>query len=109
MDISKHAYKRAKSRLGWKKNTLYRMSKKAIYEGVTFKECHGDLRSYLKERQLSDSHSNHLRVYGQNLYLFHNVTLITIYELPNDLKKMAIEQQRKIKKEKENESYHKTA
>jgi hypothetical protein len=83
--ITKHAYDRAKERLGWKKATLKRMVDRVLEEGVTHKETNGQLRKYLNHLYRQKGKANNMRIYGDVIFVFHGKTLITIFKLPTEL------------------------
>jgi len=85
--ITKHAYKRAKERLSWKKKTLNRMATKAYAEGVTHRSAKGHLKGYIGKLFIQHKTANNIRVYGQDVYLFNAICLITIFRIPNNLLK----------------------
>ena len=60
LKITKHAYKRAKKRLGWSKKTLDRMAEK-IYNEI---KAEDDGRA---------------RIYGDFIYVFDGIKLVTVY------------------------------
>ena len=83
--ITKHAYDRAKERLGWKKSTLKRMTDRVIENGVTHRETNGHLRKYLNKLYHQKGKANNMRIYGDVIFVFHGKTLITIFKLPTNL------------------------
>lgn len=85
LKASSHAYDRAKERLGWKSSVLERMMEKAFEEGLRHKDTKGRLRRYLDKMYLKYKSGNNMRIYGENLFIFENATLITIYRLDNGL------------------------
>lgn len=85
--ITKHAYKRAKERLGWKKKPLDKMAEKAYREGITHKKTKGLLRKYITKQWFMHKKINNPRIYGENIYFFCDNKLITLYQLPTNLKR----------------------
>lgn len=85
--ITKHAYDRAKERLKWKSKVLNKMAEKAFLEGIRHKDTKGSLMRYLTKLWFNYKHCNNVRIYGENIFLFCDNRLITIYQLPNDLRK----------------------
>lgn len=94
MIITKHAYKRAKERLGWKKQSLKRTAHIALRSGIRHNQLTGQINRYVSRLYLTHKNCNNIRIYGQNVFMFKNVTLITIFRVPNNLikylKKMKI-------------------
>ena len=80
-----HAYKRAKERLRWKPKVLDKMMCKAFNEGVCHNQTKGSLNKYITKVWFRNRICNNIRIYGENLYLFKNRTLITIYKLDNKM------------------------
>ncbi|MGV6830291.1 MAG: hypothetical protein ACWA5P_01855 [bacterium] len=85
MIITTHAYGRAKERLSWKKPTLERMAERALLNGKTHAQSRGRLKKYIDKLWFKNKTANNIKIYGQNLYIFHGSTLITLYRLPNNL------------------------
>jgi hypothetical protein len=85
MDVSSHAYERAKDRLSWGKDTVDRMSERAWVTGVTPSDIKGRLKSYLDGKLNSYVGIEHLRIYGEYIYFYAHDCLVTIYRLPSDL------------------------
>ena len=89
MKITKHAYDRGKDRLGWKKNTLRRMSKRAWRRGLTYLDTKGKIRDFVNDKKKNYPFVDAIRIYGENIYFFSEDKLITVYRLNNDLAKLA--------------------
>lgn len=87
--ITEHAYQRAKERLGFGRAAVDKMASKAFYDGVVHKQAKGRLKKYFDRLYFEYRTANNIRVYGENVFLFSGQTLITVYQLPNDLKKLA--------------------
>ena len=87
--ISAHAYERANERLSWSKPILDKMALKAYEQGKKHSETKSHLNKYISKLYLQYRSANNTRVYGENVYIFSNETLITVYKLPNDLIKYA--------------------
>lgn len=85
--ITEHAYERAKERLGWKTKALDKMAERAFLKGIKHRDTKGGLMRYLTKLWFSYKHCNNVRIYGENIFFFCDNKLITIYQLPNDLRK----------------------
>lgn len=85
MKITDHAYDRAKDRFRWKKKTIERMAKRALENGMSHKDTKGSLRKYFSGLWDKNKSANNIRIYGENVYLFSGVTLITLYRIPGSL------------------------
>ena len=80
--ITNHSKKRANQRAGLTKNQVATMTKKAIEYGITHSEAKGSLKSWMDSEYLKDKTANNCRLYANNLYIFHNYTLITVLDAP---------------------------
>lgn len=96
IEFTSHSIDRARSRLGLSRLSLARLAQRAFHGGITHqdKSACGDLNRYLRAVCRSDTPANNLRVYGEHLFLFKDAVLLTVYELPAELK-------RKLNKNKE--------
>ena len=85
--ITKHAGKRVKERTGVGKSEdkIQRLAEKALERGYTHAQTKGNLRKILDKHFLSHKTANNMRVYGGNLYIFRNRTLITVIPLPSNI------------------------
>jgi hypothetical protein len=81
-----HAENRAKERCGLNKKTTERMAKIAYEKGLKHSDCSGRLRKYITSLYFYNQSANQIRVYGDKVYIFYNEILITIMNLPNNLK-----------------------
>lgn len=85
LQASQHAYDRAKKRFKWKPETLDKMMAKAYHEGIRHSQTKGSLKKYISGLYLRYKKANNIRIYGQNVYLFRNKKLITLYRIDNSL------------------------
>lgn len=85
--ISEHAFDRAKERLGMDRKAFETLALKAFVSGMKHGECKGRLNKYITKLFMQNGTANNTRIYGEIIYLFSGNTLITVYQLPNDLKK----------------------
>lgn len=83
--ITKHAKKRAKERCGLNDKSITRMADKILENGVQHKDCTGCLKRWVDGLFLESKKANNIRLYGDKAYLFHDMTLITIIQIPNNL------------------------
>lgn len=88
MHITKHAYERGKDRLGWKKNTLKRMTKRAWKKGLTYCDTKGQLKAFVDKKKQLYPFVDAIRIYGENIFFFSEGSLITLYRLDNELIKL---------------------
>jgi len=85
--ITEHGYERAKERLNWKPKVLDKMAEKAFMEGIKHKDTKGSLHKYVTKTWFKYRNINNIRIYGENIFFFRDNMLITLYQLPNDLRK----------------------
>ena len=101
--VTKHGYSRMKERMGLGKKATERMTLKAFYEGITCNELKkGHLKEYLSQKEKLPGSAQCVKVYGQTVYFFvtdgkDKIGLITVFQLPKDLQKEAIDQQKALK------------
>lgn len=88
MKTTKHSKKRIKERLGLSKNLTDKLAKKALEEGITHKETTGRLNKYIAGLYFYNKKANNIRIYNQKVYIFYNQKLITVHDLPTNLKKI---------------------
>lgn len=91
--ITNHAYERGKERLSLNKKAIDRLTKKAYLEGIKHVEIKGKARKYIdnihsQKKTIKQYIANNIRIYGEVVFLFKNNTLITLYQLPNEFKKV---------------------
>lgn len=83
--ITEHAFGRAKRRLQLRGNSLVRFARKALKEGIGFREATGKLSKYIKREYKYFHIANNIRIYGHVVYFFKNNVLLTVLELPKPL------------------------
>lgn len=84
LQITQHAYERARKRFKWNAATLNRMASKALNDGFRHEDTKGTLNTYITDIWKQYETANNIRIYGQNIYLFRFNKLITIYRISND-------------------------
>lgn len=84
-DISKHAEKRMRKRLGLSKSTVERQFGQALEKGKKQADFTGKLRKYL-DRKAIEYHATPY-ILGQNIYWVKNNRLITVYQVHAEYKK----------------------
>lgn len=80
-NVTEHAYERAKERLNWRPKTLDKMAQRAFNEGVQHKDTKGTLHRYITKLRFKYKYCNNIRIYGENIYIFCDHKLITLYRL----------------------------
>lgn len=88
--ITHHAEARAKERFSWNKQTTLKMAYKAFTEGKDVSKAKGHLKKYIAlQYNKEQKEANQIRIHGQIIYLFKDNLLITLFMIPNNLKKLA--------------------
>ena len=87
--VTDHAAKRTKQRAGLPK---------ALQNGIRHEETKGALRRYLDSVYLKRETANNIRIYCNNVYLFHNEMLITLYPLPPEFRRIATKLWKELRK-----------
>lgn len=95
VDLTRHAEKRIRQRLGISKKATERNAEKALLHGVTHAEATGHLCKYLDGIFLRDYKPTNMRVYNHSTYLFRDTKLITVLPLPRNLWMLADKLQRR--------------
>lgn len=85
MEITQHAYDRARERLGLNKNSFDRLVEKTLISGRKANTFKGTIRKYFD--RLSIIYKTSPVVYGEYLLFFVGGRVITTYQLPSHLKK----------------------
>ena len=85
MEITKHAYSKAKERLSWKRSTLDRMVGKIYLSGTKVEDTRGQMLKFLNVKIERYPEARELRVYGDILYIFSRGRLVTLYPIPSEL------------------------
>lgn len=87
--ITEHAYYRARERLSLKKESLDRLAKCAYFDGIKHSDTTGSLNRYITKQYMKRRKANNVRIHGEVVFLFDNNKLITLYQLPLKLRKIA--------------------
>lgn len=90
--VTDHAYDRAKERLSIKKESLDRLAEKAFNEGLKQSDTTGRVHRYITKL---NEKANNIRIYGDNIFIFDDNRLLTVYQLRLDMKLIAVKQQQK--------------
>ena len=85
MEITQHAYDRARERLGLNKKSFKKMVERALISGRKVNTFKGTIKKYLDK--LSITYKTSPVVYGEYILFFVGEKLITTYQLPSTLKK----------------------
>lgn len=88
LKTTEHARIRLKERNGIPKSAIVRMTERVYTNGIKREDTKGRLRIYLDEQyDKNGGFGDELRVYGDYLYVFHEQTLITVFTVPQDIRK----------------------
>lgn len=85
--ITNHAYDRAKERFKLKSQSLDKLAQRAFDGGTKHGDTKGRLNKYITKLWFEHKTANNVRVYGEYLLIFADSTLITLYHLPNNLRR----------------------
>lgn len=89
--LTDHAKKRFKERLNIPKKSFERTALKAYNNGIGFYKAKGKLKEYLTYLYTKYDNPNNdwilIKIYGEYIYIFKENILITMYSIPNELKK----------------------
>lgn len=97
-NITYHGEQRVKDRIGLSKKKSNDIAEKALQFGITHSEAKGSLKRYFDKLFFKNRAANNIRIYHEKVFIFNNNTLVTVIDLPNNLKKTAL----KISKSKAN-------
>lgn len=87
IEITNHAFDRAKERLSLNRKSFQRLAEKAFSDGLKHSDVKGRLHRYLDKTFLEYRQASNIRIYGENMFLFRDNVLITVYLVPNELRK----------------------
>lgn len=85
--ITDHAFDRAKDRLGLNRTALERLSELAYSNGIAHKDTKARLNRYITSLYMKEGSANNIKIYGEVIFIFKNNLLVTLYQIPNELKK----------------------
>lgn len=84
--ITNHGEQRVKDRIGLSKKKSNDISEKALMYGIKHCETKGNLKKYFDSLYFKNRTANNIRIYHEKVFIFSNKTLITVLDLPNNLK-----------------------
>lgn len=85
--VTEHAAQRTKERLGISKRISEKNADIALQRGIRHSDTSGSLHRYIAALYWKQQTANNVRIYCDNVYIFHNDTLITIFPLPQKYRK----------------------
>ena len=86
VQVSKHAEKRLRERCGLNSKSCNRMANRAFESGIKHKETKGKLCKWIDSLYFRDGSANNIRLYGDKAYIFCNDILVTVIQIPSDLR-----------------------
>ncbi len=92
--VTDHAYERAKERLSMNRTSFLRLAEKAYQLGSGRNEAVGNLKKFIQMRFAIHMKANNIKLYGENVFFFSKNVLITVYEVPRNLRKAALKNQK---------------
>lgn len=87
--ITNHSERRFKERTGLPKRLVAKKAAEALERGITHAEATGPLRKYYDKLYLDHQTANNIRVMHNMVYIFYFDVLITVFPLPQSLRKTA--------------------
>ena len=86
IEVSRHAYERLHERCGLGRKAATRMAEKAFYIGMKHSDTKGQINRWITSLYFNNKNANNIRLYGNFAYIFCNKILVTVLEIPNNLK-----------------------
>lgn len=112
MNVTKHATKRIKTRLGVPKQSSDRIAGQALEYGIRHSDTTGALNRYITNLYFRHSTANNIRVFNSYVYIFQDEKLITVFQLPQKFRKaanrIADKKKKEVQDEKENQKHNRT-
>lgn len=85
--VTRHAADRMQERGGLNRKSIQRIANQVYSNGYPIERTKGRLRKWMYKISKSNPSAQNLRIYGDKLYIFSNDVLITVFNIPNNLKK----------------------
>lgn len=95
--VTDHAEERFRERVKLPRRVVTKRAALALERGITHAEATGPLRRYFDMLYSQDGAANNIRVYCGTVYIFYYDTLLTVFPLPQRLRKIAEKIQRRKK------------
>lgn len=85
--VTRHATQRGKARLGLSRHAVERLARRAFVEGHHQGEFTGQFARWLEEfLDLNPEKGHHLRIYGEHVWLFADLQLVTVFRVAAHLR-----------------------
>lgn len=101
--ITDHAYARAKERLSFSKKALDRIAQKAFDAGIKHNQTVGSLKKYIDSISINQQRPGNVIIHGTILFVFKDIFLITVYQLPTVFVRASNKIARRLKRQREKE------
>ena len=99
--VSKHASRRLKERCGLNKKSVQRMADIAFTNGMKQEDATGQLNRWMASLYCANMDENNIRIYGNYVYIFCGITLVTVLHVPHRLKNHVNEQKKRLVRNQE--------
>lgn len=86
IQVSKHAETRLRERCGINRKSAQRIAEKAFNEGIQHSQTKGNLKKWVTSLYFNNKAANNIRLYGDKAYIFGGETLITVLQIPSNLR-----------------------
>lgn len=84
--VSKHAETRLRERCGINRKSAQRIAEKAFNDGTQHSQTKGNLKKWVTSLYFNNKAANNIRLYGDKAYIFGGETLITVLQIPSNLR-----------------------
>lgn len=81
-EVTRHAARRTKQRLGLPKRCVEKNAEMALLHGIRHSETRGSLNRYITSLYFNNCKANNIRILNQQVYIFQDTRLITVFPLP---------------------------
>jgi len=89
MNISKHAEKRIRKRIGLPRKAVEKFVAEAVENGTPLKEFKGRVKKFYDYTSINYQSGNQSFFYREYLFIAHNGDLVTVYPIPRHIKHVA--------------------
>ena len=86
VEVTKHAEKRLIERCGLNKKSIQRIANKAFNDGIRHGQTKGSLKKWVDGLYFTNKTANNIRLYGDKAFIFTNERLITVIQIPSNLR-----------------------
>ena len=90
--VTSHGDKRVRKRIGVNRSGVGSVAERAWQLGLDETTTSGKLKKYIFKIIAKNEYRLRIKIYGENVYIYDNLKLVTTYNLPTKLKKIAKQQ-----------------